>query len=124
MNVINIAIIERSPLGSSTIQAALKEADFKIVSETKTVGSFLKKAKEKSIDAPDICLFDRTMEDLYVHKIRQHYPEIKIVVYDPIVSPPDAEIFHPGNFDAYIPNSTKLEHWAATLQSIVVLKSR
>ncbi|MFA6057889.1 MAG: hypothetical protein WC756_06810 [Taibaiella sp.] len=119
MNIINIAIIERSPLGSSTIEAALKKANFNIVINTNTVGRFLNEAKEKLIDAPDVCLFDRTTKRSLVHKIRQRYPRIKIVVYDPIINPPNVEVLHPDNFDTYIPNSVKLEHWVAILQSIV-----
>jgi hypothetical protein len=120
MDVINIAIIERSPLGGSAIEAALRKANFNVVINTNTVGYFLNKAKKNLIDAPDICLFDRTMEDTIVHKIRQHYPKIKIVVYDPIINPPDTEVFHPDNYDAYIPNSVKLKHWGSTLRSIII----
>jgi DNA-binding NarL/FixJ family response regulator len=119
MRLANIAIIEKSPLGSSTIEAVLKAADFNIVINTETINYFLNKAKENSIDVPDVCLLDRTMEPSLIHKIRQHYPKIKIVVYDTIANPPDAEVLHTDNFDAYIPNSVKLEHWAAMLQSII-----
>jgi DNA-binding NarL/FixJ family response regulator len=123
MDVINIAIIEESPLAGSAIEVVLKEANFNVVINTDTVGYFLTKAKEKSIDAPDVCLFDRTTEGSVIPKIRQHYPGIKIVVYDPIINPPDVEVLHPGSYDVYIPNSVKLNHWVAILQSIITRKS-
>lgn len=119
MNVINIAIIGRSPLGSSAIETVLKEANFNVVINTNIISSFLKKAKEKSIHAPDVCLFDKTIGGSFVHKIRQHYPKIKIVVYDPIINSPNVAVLHHSNFDAYIPNAVKLEYWAIALQSIM-----
>lgn len=123
MNIINIAIIERSPLGGSAIEAVLKKANFNVVINANTVNYFLGKTEEKSIDVLDVCLLDRTMEGSLIHKIRQHYPGIKIVVYDSIINPPNAEVLHDDNFDAYIPNSVKLEHWVAILQSIITRKS-
>jgi DNA-binding NarL/FixJ family response regulator len=119
MNLINIAIIEGSPLGGSAIETILTEANFNIVINTNTANHFLNKAKEKSIDDPDICLLDRTMDASTIRKIRQHYPKIKIVVYDTIVNPPDTKVLDHNSFDAYIPNNVKLKHWPTTLQTLI-----
>jgi hypothetical protein len=118
MKTINIAIIEKSPLAKVFLEDVFTKANFKITVSTESIHYFLSKAKERSIDNPDICLLDSTVKISSINAIRKHYPEIKIAVYDPVETRRKSTL-RLEDFDVYMSRSLKLEQWVGVLQNII-----
>lgn len=117
MNTVNIAIIEKSPLARVFLEYLLAKANFNVVTSTESIYYFLSKAKERSMDSPDICLLDSTAKVSSISAIRKYYPEIKIAVYDPITTRKKGTL-HSRYFDVCLSRSLKPEQWIIILQNI------
>lgn len=118
MKTINIAIIEKSPLAKVFLEYLFTKANFNITVSAESMDLFLNKAKESSMDNPDICLLDSTVRISSINAIRKYYPEAKIAVYDPIATRKKSAL-HLEDFDVYMSRSLKLDQWITVLQNII-----
>jgi DNA-binding NtrC family response regulator len=115
VDIIKVAIIEKSPFVRWTLERAFLQAGFQIVINTASIRYFLLSMRKRSITLPDICLLDTTATLSIIDSIKQYKPKIKVVAYDPVMNGSRASSTL-AKFDASLAKDVELEQWINILQ--------